>query len=102
LFPYKDISIQLEIVSDNEMTQSTQNWITTAEAVELTDYVVEYIRCLVRKGRIYALKRGRDWWVDLESLLAYKAQMDALGNQRHNPWREDLADQKRGRRSRER
>jgi excisionase family DNA binding protein len=64
------------------------DWITTDEAAALAGYVVEYVRCLAREGRIHAEKRGRDWWVDRDDLLRYKAQMDRLGEQKHNPWRE--------------
>ena len=64
------------------------DWITTDEAAALVGYVVEYVRCLAREGRIHAEKRGRDWWVDRDDLLRYKAQMDRLGEQKHNPWRE--------------
>jgi excisionase family DNA binding protein len=63
-------------------------WVTTGEAATLTGYVVEYVRCLARKGRIHAEKRGRDWWVNRDALLHYKVQMDRLGEQKHNPWRE--------------
>jgi excisionase family DNA binding protein len=69
-------------------------WITTGEAATSTGYVVEYVRCLAREGRIHAEKRGRDWWVDRDDLLRYKAQMDRLGEQKHNPWREDLVRQR--------
>ena len=48
--------------------------------------------------QLKARKIGRDWLVNRESLLAHKREMDALGDQRHNPWREALAEQERGRR----
>jgi excisionase family DNA binding protein len=73
------------------------NWVTTGEAAELTGYSDAYVRWLANQGRIRAHKVGRDWLVNLEDVMSHKAQMDALGEQRHNPWREDLADQDRGR-----
>jgi excisionase family DNA binding protein len=63
----------------------------------LTGYHVKYLRYLVGQGRIEARKVGRDWLIDRESLLAYKRRMDRLGPAKHNPWREDLAAQNRGR-----
>jgi hypothetical protein len=39
---------------------------------------------------VEARKTGRDWLILRSSLLAYKARMDVLGPQKHNPWREDL------------
>ena len=75
----------------------TKGWIITTEAKALTSYSAAYLRRLCNRGRVEARKVGRDWLIKRESLLAYKAQMDALGPQRHNPWRESLAQQGRGR-----
>jgi len=75
----------------------TEGWITTDAAQILTDYAQAYLRQLASQERIKARKVGRDWLIHQESLLAYKTQMEALGDQRHNPWREDLAEQGRGR-----
>jgi excisionase family DNA binding protein len=74
-----------------------EGWITTEQAETLTGYNQAYARRLASEGIIKARKVGRDWLINQESLLAYKAQMDALGPQRHNPWREDLVQQGRGR-----
>ena len=60
-------------------------WITTAEAAELTDYHVKYICRLVRGGKIAGTKRGRDWWIDKRSVLVYVREMEHLGTAKHNP-----------------
>ena len=75
----------------------TEGWITTDQAAALTGYATAYIRRLLNRGRVPARKVGRDWLVHRDGLLAYKAKMDNLGAQRHNPWRQDLAEQGRGR-----
>jgi hypothetical protein len=75
----------------------TQGWVTTDKAEKTTGYNKAYLRWLASRGRVEARKVGRDWLINQESLLTYKAQMDALGSQRHNPWREDLAQKGRGR-----
>jgi excisionase family DNA binding protein len=67
-----------------------EGWITTMEAANLTGYTIVYIRRLARIRRVEAVKTGRDWLILRSSLLAYKARMDVLGPQKHNPWREDL------------
>lgn len=74
------------------MNQRTihQEWITTKEAARLTGYTAVYIRRLIRTKRVNALKRGRDWLIDRLSLMAYKARMEALGTQKHNPRRDDV------------
>jgi hypothetical protein len=74
-----------------------EGWINIERAQTLTGYSPPYLRRLANQGHIDARKVGRDWLIDQGSLLAYKARMDALGPQRHNPWREDLARQGRGR-----
>ena len=75
----------------------TEGWIDTGEAQALSGYSGTYLRRLCNRGDVEARKVGRDWLINQESLMAYKCGMDALGDQRHNPWREDLAQQGRGR-----
>ena len=74
-----------------------QGWADTREAATVTGYTAAYVRQLIRRGRIEARKVGRDWLVSLSSLLAYKHQMEALGSEKHNPWRDDLVASGRGR-----
>jgi hypothetical protein len=59
-----------------------QDWITTAEAVRVSGYIVEYIRGLARSGKVKAQKWGRDWQISKSSLLAYKRQMKKTGEKR--------------------
>ena len=75
----------------------TEGWINTEQAKVLTGYASAYLRRLANQGRVEARKVGRDWLINQESLLTYKREMDSLGGQRHNPWREGLARQGRGR-----
>jgi excisionase family DNA binding protein len=73
-------------------------WITTGEAAELTGYATAYIRQLIKRGRLKAKKRGRDWFLDKAEVLAYVEKMTRLGDEKFNPWREELIEQGRGRR----
>jgi excisionase family DNA binding protein len=79
------------------MTEFLDGWITTTEAQALTSYSRAYLRWLANQGRVEARKAGRDWLIHRESLLEYKRQMDALGLEKHNPWRDDLAGKGLGR-----
>ncbi len=79
-------------------TPVMEGWITVQEAATLTGYTPAHIRYLTRKGKVEAQKTGRDWMILRSSLLAYRARMNTLGPQKHNPWREDLATEGRGRR----
>ena len=62
-------------------------WITTAEAADLTGYHVKYVRRLVKEGRIAGRKRGRDWWVDKASVRACTSETKRLRSSKHDPWR---------------
>ena len=62
-------------------------WITTAEAAELTGYSVQYLRRIIRQGRVRARKWVNAWMVDRKALLDYKREMDSLGPEKHDPWR---------------
>jgi len=72
-------------------------WITTQEAATLTGYSAAYFRQLIRAGRLVAKKRGRDWFLSRAEVLAYAEEMQRLGPAKHNPWRDDLGAQGRGR-----
>jgi excisionase family DNA binding protein len=74
-----------------------EDWLNTTEAAELTGYSQAYMRMLARRGEVEARKVGRDWLLNRQALLAFKARMDRLGPRKHSPWRDDLEDG-RGRR----
>jgi excisionase family DNA binding protein len=67
-------------------------WITTAEAAELTGYASAYFRQLIKRGRLQAQKRGRDWFLDRAEVLAYAEEMERLGPKKYNPWRAGAKD----------
>jgi hypothetical protein len=48
-----------------------ESWITTTQAAQETGYNIEQIRRLSRSGKINSKKWGREWMVDLVSLLTY-------------------------------
>jgi len=72
-----------------------RNWLNTNDAAVLSGYSQCYVRLLARRGRVRAVRTGRDWLLWKPDLLAYKARMDALGPEKHNPWRDDLAEGRR-------
>ena len=60
-----------------------ETWITTTQAAKETGYNIEQIRRLARSGKISTKKWGREWMVDLNSLLAY-IQEEGRGPQIHS------------------
>ena len=59
-----------------------------AESVEESNYTVQHISLLLRKGLIKGRKVGRIWLVDLDDLRRYESEMNELGTKRHDPTRE--------------
>ncbi len=77
-----------------------EDWLTTEDAARLSGYTSAYMRQLAQRGRVSAIKAGRDWLINREALLEYTRGMEAMGTEKHNPWkddREDLALSGRGR-----
>lgn len=60
----------------------TDEWITTREAVKLSQYHPDHIRILVRSKRIKAQKFGEVWQISRPSLLAYLREQDKRGARR--------------------
>lgn len=58
------------------------DWITTAEAAELSGYHPEHLRVLVREGKVKAQKFGIVWQVDRRSLMAYMREAEKMGKKR--------------------
>lgn len=50
-------------------------WITLREAAEGTPYSQEYLSLLARKGRLEAVKRGRNWYSTRRAVAAYRASV---------------------------
>lgn len=63
------------------------DWISITEAAELTGYHPEYLRQLVRDGKIQVSRKGPMFWVDRQSLLVYLRQSEKAGkkDKRHGP-----------------
>lgn len=57
-------------------------WLTINDAAKLSGYHPESIRELIRQGKIKARKFSIVYQVDRESLLAYIANVKAIGEKR--------------------
>jgi hypothetical protein len=51
----------------------------------LSGYDIQHVRRLAREGKIGAVKRGRDWWIDYEMFIAYLESMEANEDKRSGP-----------------
>ena len=62
--------------------EEIDQWITTAEAAQLSGYSTVHIRRLIRASEVDAKRWGRDWQVNSESLLNYLTKIEAKGDKR--------------------
>ncbi len=53
------------------MTSNTDEWLTVQEAAKISSYHAEYLRLLIRQGKLNARKFGPLWAISKFSLLAY-------------------------------
>ncbi len=57
-------------------------WLTTRQAAQLIGYHPEYVRQLVKAGKVEAQKIGRDWLIQKNKLLAYTRRVSKTGAKR--------------------
>lgn len=60
----------------------SEEWITTSDAAELSEYHPEHIRRLIRDGTITGKKFGIVWQVSLSSIQEYLEAMKQAGQKR--------------------
>jgi excisionase family DNA binding protein len=60
-------------------------WITVQDAAKLSNYHAEYIRTLIRDGKIDAHKFGPVWAISKTSLLNYLQRAEKSVDGRHGP-----------------
>jgi len=68
-----------------ETSKNGDEWLTVQEAAKLTDYHAEYLRLLIREGKIAARKFGPVWAIDKSSLLTYLKTAEKSADRRHGP-----------------
>lgn len=75
-----------------------EDYVTIQEGARISGMSRTHVRRLAIYRRVAAFKMGRDWLIEKAALLAYVEDGERLGSQKHNPWRDDLVEQGRGRR----
>lgn len=65
--------------SDLAALPSARDYLTLAEAAAESGLAPATLRAQVNRGRLAAIKRGRDWLVDATALLNYMESRDARG-----------------------
>jgi len=60
-------------------------YLTVQAARRLTGYNSQYLRRLLRNGRLSGIRAGQTWLILLDSLEAYLSQAEKRGDQRCGP-----------------
>ena len=68
-----------------ETMKNSDEWLTVQEAATLTGYHAEYLRLLIREGKIVARKFGPVWAIEKASLLSYLKAAEKSSDRRHGP-----------------
>jgi len=61
---------------------TNSEWLTVRGAAKLSGYDPEHVRRLIREDKVKARKFSIVWMVNRESLLAYMAKAQAMGEKR--------------------
>lgn len=67
------------------MPSMMNDWLTVHEACQLTKYHPVYLRELIRKGEVAAVKKGNAWWVNRKALLTYMKAAQKSEDKRRGP-----------------
>ena len=59
-----------------------EDWLKVEEAAEIAGYHPNYVRKLLRDGKVNGRKWGQTWQVSRQSLLGYLEDVEALGKKR--------------------
>jgi excisionase family DNA binding protein len=62
-----------------------EDWMTTAEAAEVSGYHPEHLRELIREGKISGRKFGPVWQIKRQSLLSYVESAKKRDDKRWGP-----------------
>ncbi|MCJ7530759.1 MAG: helix-turn-helix domain-containing protein [Anaerolineales bacterium] len=61
------------------------NLITVQTAAEISGYNIQYLRRLLRTGKLDAVKIGQVWLIQLTSLETYLSHNTMIGDHRNGP-----------------
>lgn len=62
-----------DLPAEDSSGRSGRQLITLAEAAQISGLSHSHLRLLVRKGKIWGVKMGRDWLTTREAVVAYSS-----------------------------
>ena len=79
------LNTNTQTLSENPTLQVIDNHITVQAAAEITGYNVQYLRRLLRAGKLDSIKIGQIWLVSLASLQVYFSRAISSNDLRFGP-----------------
>lgn len=76
------VSFKLQIDSPEVLLEKH---ISVKAAAELSGYSIQYLRRLLRRGRLDGTKIGQVWLIKLAALETYTQNGQMVGDRRHGP-----------------
>ena len=71
----RSLTWYLEAVIPEKKKKKDDKWILLSDLASQTDYSQEYLSLLARRGRIEAVKKGRNWYSNLEAVKKYEMKL---------------------------
>ena len=75
-------SLNTQSLSQFLTSQVIDNHITVKTASEITGYNIQYLRRLLRSGRLGGIKIGQIWLIEMESLETYLQHVESTIDRR--------------------
>ena len=79
------ISLNTQTLSQPKNSDVINNHITVDTAAEITGYNIQYLRRLLRSGKLEGIKIGQIWLIELESLEMYLIHIESSSDRRCGP-----------------
>ena len=80
------ISFNTPIISQQSHTGILINQhVTVQAAADVTGYNIQYLRRILRSGKLKGIKIGQIWLINKESLVAYLQHVESTSDRRCGP-----------------
>ena len=73
------------IILRKSAIMADDDWLTVQQAAKLSGYHAEYLRIIVRAGKLVAHKFGSVWAISKKSLLSYLQTAEKSDDRRQGP-----------------
>ncbi len=79
------ISFNTQTISQAKNSYIIHNHITANTAAEITGYDIQYLRRLLRSGKLRGVKIGQLWLIEMQSLETYLQHVESTSDRRCGP-----------------